>query len=71
MCSGAILLYRIRRVVVGESMTFTGAEEWLAAQGVELVQMDAPACKDLMRQFIAGTLISGTRISVRNSGRRL
>ncbi len=53
MCSGAILLYKIPRVVIGESTTFTGAEEWLGANGVELVQMDDPACKDLMRLFIA------------------
>jgi creatinine deaminase len=53
MCSGAILLYKIPRVVIGESTTFVGAEDWLAAQGVELVQMDDAACKDLMRRFIA------------------
>jgi len=52
MCSGAILLYKIRRVVIGESTTFTGAEDWLAAHGVELVQMDDPECKDLMKLFI-------------------
>lgn len=53
MCSGAILLYKIPRVVIGESATFTGAEDWLAAHGVELVQMDDPECKSLMKQFIA------------------
>jgi cytosine deaminase len=53
MCSGAILLYKIPRVVIGESATFTGAEDWLAAHGVELVQMNDPACKELMRLFIA------------------
>jgi cytosine deaminase len=53
MCSGAILLYKIPRVVIGESTTFTGAEDWLAGHGVELVQMNDPACKELMRLFIA------------------
>jgi cytosine/creatinine deaminase len=53
MCSGAILLYKIPRLVIGESATFMGAEDWLAAHGVELVQMDDPECKSLMRQFIA------------------
>jgi cytosine/creatinine deaminase len=53
MCSGAILLYKIPRLVIGESTTFTGAEDWLAARGVELVQMDDAECKDLMRSFIA------------------
>ena len=53
MCSGAILLYKISRVVIGESTTFTGAEDWLGAHGVQLVQMDDPECKELMRLFIA------------------
>jgi cytosine deaminase len=53
MCSGAILLYKIPRVVIGESTTFTGAEDWLVAHGVELVQMDDSECKDLMKLFIA------------------
>ncbi len=53
MCSGAILLYKIPRVVIGESSTFAGAEDWLSAHGVELVQMDDSECKKLMRLFIA------------------
>ena len=53
MCCGAVLLYRIPRVVIGESTTFLGAESTLRAAGVELVPMDSEPCRELMRQFIA------------------
>jgi creatinine deaminase len=52
MCSGAILLYRIPRVVLGEHQTFVGAEDLLSERGVELVNMGSAACVDLMAQFI-------------------
>jgi len=53
MCSGAILLYGIPRVVVGENRTFMGEEELLRARGVEVdVLLDA-SCEELMRDFIA------------------
>ena len=53
MCSGAILLYGIPRVVVGERRTFRGPEELLIARGVEVVVVDDPRCVDLMTDFIA------------------
>lgn len=53
MCAGAILLYGIPRVVMGENRTFTGAEETLRARGVELINLQSAACMDLMKQFIA------------------
>jgi cytosine/creatinine deaminase len=53
MCTGAILLYRIPRVVIGENRTFRGAEDLLRARGVEVVNLDAEACVELMRAFIA------------------
>lgn len=53
MCSGAILLYGIGRVVIGENQTFVGAEELLASHGVELVILDDQRCIDMMTQFIA------------------
>src|SRR5436305_8966666 len=40
MCSGAVLLYGIRRVVVGENVTFRGPEDYLRSRGVELVIAD-------------------------------
>jgi cytosine deaminase len=53
MCSGAILLYGIPRVVIGENATFLGAEDYLSARGVEVVVADDEECKTLMRDFIA------------------
>ncbi len=52
MCSGAILLYAIPKVVIGENRTFMGAEERLRAAGVELTVLDSAECKDLMTRFI-------------------
>ncbi|MBP1706180.1 MAG: Cytosine deaminase, partial [Chloroflexi bacterium] len=54
MCTGAILLYGIPRVVIGESRTFMGAEDQLRSRGVEVVNLDSNACVQLMREFIAG-----------------
>lgn len=52
MCTGAILLYKIPRVVIGENRTFLGNEELLRARGVEVVVLDDPECKRLMDVFI-------------------
>jgi len=53
MCSGAVLLYRIPRVVVGENETFQGPEAYLRQRGVELIVVGDPTCSALMRDFIA------------------
>lgn len=53
MCTGAILLYGIPRVVVGENRTFMGAEDLLREHGVEVVVLDDPECVEMMRKFIA------------------
>jgi len=53
MCSGAILLYRIPRVVVGENQTFLGEEELLRSRGVAIEVLQDPGCIELMRRFIA------------------
>ena len=53
MCSGAILLYGIPRVVVGENQTFQGPEKYLRSRGVEIEIMDSEECMQLMRAFIA------------------
>ena len=53
MCTGAILLYGIPRVVIGENRTFVGGEDYLRSRGVEVVNLDADACVELMREFIA------------------
>ncbi|HEX6087745.1 MAG TPA: nucleoside deaminase [Thermoanaerobaculia bacterium] len=52
MCSGAILLYGIPRVIVGENRTFMGEEELLRARGVEVEVVDDPRCVELMERFI-------------------
>lgn len=53
MCSGAILLYGIPRVVVGENQTFQGEEELLRSRGVEVTVVDDPTCVSLMERMIA------------------
>lgn len=52
MCSGAILLYGIRRVVVGENRTFLGEEELLRERGVVVEVLEDPVCITLMSRFI-------------------
>ena len=52
MCSGAILLYGIPRLVIGEHDTFMGEEVWLRERGVQLTVIDDPRCIELMRGFI-------------------
>ena len=53
MCTGAILLYGIKRVVLGENRTFMGAEQLLRDHGVEVINLDSDECFDLMTEFIA------------------
>lgn len=53
MCSGAILLYGIPRVVVGENVTFMGEEDLLRGRGVRVDVLQDPTCIALMRRFIA------------------
>lgn len=52
MCSGAILLYGIPRVVVGENQSFMGEEQWLSARGVQIQVIQDSACIKLMREFV-------------------
>ncbi|HTV39694.1 MAG TPA: nucleoside deaminase [Candidatus Sulfotelmatobacter sp.] len=52
MCSGAVLLYKIPRVVIGENVTFQGPEEYLRSQGMKLEILNDPACVQMMRDFI-------------------
>jgi cytosine deaminase len=55
MCTGAILLYGIPRVVVGENSTFYGGEDYLRARGVEVVVLDDAECRAMMQDFIAAS----------------
>ena len=52
MCSGAVLLYGIPKVVVGENKTFKGPEDYLRSRGIELVILHDQECTDMMREFI-------------------
>ncbi|HEX4640902.1 MAG TPA: nucleoside deaminase [Chthoniobacterales bacterium] len=53
MCTGAILLYGIPRVIIGENVTFMGAEESLRTAGIEVEVMQSAECIKMMRDFIA------------------
>lgn len=53
MCTGAMLLYGIKRVVIGEHRTFMGAEDLLRDHGVEVVVVDSDECTQMMTDFIA------------------
>ena len=53
MCTGAILLYGIPRLVIGENRTFVGGEDLLRSRGVEVVVLDSRDCYDLLQGFIA------------------
>src|SRR5438132_14231867 len=52
MCSGAILLYGIPRVIIGENRTFLGEEELLRSRGVALEVLNDPRCVEMMAAFI-------------------
>ena len=52
MCSGAIVLYKIPRVVVGENQTFLGAEDYMRSQGIQVDVVQDPECIQLMQDSI-------------------
>lgn len=52
MCTGAMILYKVKRVVIAENKTFVGGEDYLKQCGVEVVVLDDVECKELMRKFI-------------------
>ena len=52
MCTGACILYKIKRVDIGENKTFVGGEDYLKERGVEVVVFENDECKALMRKFI-------------------
>ena len=53
MCSGAIILYGIPRVVIGENKTFMGAEDYLRSKGVDVKVLQNEMCVTMMRKFIS------------------
>lgn len=52
MCTGACILYKVKRVVLGENNTFVGGEDYLKARGVEVINVKSPECEALMTKFI-------------------
>lgn len=52
MCTGACLLYKVKRVVIGENKSFMGGEDLLKSRGAETVVLDNQECKDLMDKFM-------------------
>ena len=52
MCSGAAVLHRIKRIVIGENKTFQGREDWLEDAGIALRIMDDDRCIEMMERFI-------------------
>ncbi len=52
LCAGAIVQFGIKKVVVGESKTFSGTKEFLEEHGVEVIDLDLSICKELMEKFI-------------------
>ncbi|MEO1204176.1 MAG: nucleoside deaminase [Pseudomonadota bacterium] len=51
MCSGAALLYEIPRIVLGENTTFRGPEDYVRSRGVEVVNLESEACRQMMSDF--------------------
>lgn len=53
MCSGAALLYKMPKIIIGENTTFRGPEDYVRSRGVDLVILKLPECIKLMEDFIA------------------
>lgn len=53
MCTGAILLYKIPIIVIGENSTFQGPEQYLSSKGATLINLNLTECKEMMKNFIA------------------
>ena len=52
LCSGAVVQFGIRKVIVAESRTFPGGPEFMRSHGVEVIDLDLPECVEMMTQFI-------------------
>lgn len=53
LCSGAVVQFNIKKVIVGESRTFPGGPEFMRSHGVEVVDLDDQECVEMMRKFIS------------------
>jgi len=52
MCSGAILLYKIPKVIIGENSSFLGAEKYLSERGVNVIVLNDKSCINMMQKYI-------------------
>jgi cytosine deaminase len=52
LCAGAVVQFRIPKVIVGEARTFGGAEDFMRAHGVEVINLDLKECVEMMESFI-------------------
>ncbi|KAF2679309.1 putative cytosine deaminase [Lentithecium fluviatile CBS 122367] len=52
MCTGACVMYKVKRVVIGENKTFVGGEDYLKEKGIEVVVLQNKECQELMKKFI-------------------
>ena len=52
MCTGACILYKVARVVIGENKNFVGGEEYLRQRGIKVIVLENQECEDLMTEFI-------------------
>ena len=52
MCTGACVMYKVARVVIGENKTFVGGEEYLKQRGIKVVVLENKECQELMNKFI-------------------
>lgn len=52
LCAGAVVQFGIKKVIAGESETFSGAREFMESHGVEVIDLNLDECKQLMSQFI-------------------
>lgn len=52
MCTGACVMYKVARVVIGENKTFIGGERYLKERGIDVIVLENAECQGLMKQFI-------------------
>ena len=52
MCTGACVMYKVARVVIGENKTFIGGEKYLKERGIDVIVLENAECQGLMKQFI-------------------
>lgn len=52
MCTGACVMYKVARVVIGENKTFIGGERYLKERGIDVIILENAECQGLMKQFV-------------------